>query len=93
MLIIRSLWWLQDLTHIGRPLKDILIVDNSPFSYMFQPENAIPITSWFNDDSDRELDDLLPYLDKLKDTDDVCPVLARKEFTWLSPGTDQILHA
>jgi RNA polymerase II subunit A small phosphatase-like protein len=30
---------------LGRPLKDIIIVDNSPASYLFNPENAVPIDS------------------------------------------------
>lgn len=54
--------YVKDLSLLGRRLEDTLIIDNSPFSYMFQPDNAIPITSWFNDRSDRELYDLIPFL-------------------------------
>jgi len=52
--------YVKDLTHLGRPIQDIVIIDNSPFSYMFQPDNAIPITSWFSDRNDRQLHTLLP---------------------------------
>ena len=34
--------YVKDLTHLGRPIEHTLIVDTSPFSYMFQPENAVP---------------------------------------------------
>ncbi|PAK71738.1 hypothetical protein B8W95_13210 [Staphylococcus pasteuri] len=26
-----------------------MIIDNSPASYVFHPNNAVPISSWFND--------------------------------------------
>lgn len=34
---------LQDLALLGRNLSDVIIVDNSPHSYVFQPANAVPI--------------------------------------------------
>lgn len=33
----------QDLSKLGRDLSQVLIVDNSPASYIFHPENAV---SW-----------------------------------------------
>jgi RNA polymerase II subunit A small phosphatase-like protein len=45
----------MDLRRLGRNIKDVIIVDNSPVSFSLQPENAIPIKSWFDDSSDREL--------------------------------------
>merc|ERR1712130_40085 len=77
--------YVKDLTHLGRPLEETLIIDNSPFSYMFQPDNAIPITSWFNDRNDRQLQDLIPFLDSLLEVDDVTKVLQRKHFPFLNP--------
>lgn len=76
--------YVKDLTHLGRGLENSIIVDNSPFSYMFQPDNAIPITSWFNDKSDRQLYDLLPFLDTLDKCEDVVSVLKRKNFDFLT---------
>jgi len=71
--------YVKDLSHLGRKLESTIIIDNSPFSYMFQPDNAIPITSWFNDKNDRQLYDLLPFLDSILTVDDVCTVLQRRK--------------
>jgi len=75
--------YVKDLTHLGRELSHCIIIDNSPFSYMFQPENAIPILTWFSDPHDRQLYDLLPFLDSLLPEPNVVPVLQRKNFDFL----------
>jgi len=54
--------YVKDLSRLGRNIKDCIIIDNSPFSYLFDPTNAIGCTSWFGDQSDTELRDLLPVL-------------------------------
>lgn len=76
--------YVKDLSHLGRPLEHIIIIDNSPYSYMFQPHNAIPITSWFHDKNDRQLYDLLPLLESIMEVDDVCVALAQKRLAWLT---------
>lgn len=68
----------QDLSKLGRPLTGCIIIDNSPPSYMFHPENAIPCNSWFDDMSDTELLDLIPFLEDLAKVDDVTQVLAEQ---------------
>lgn len=45
---------------MGRPISECIIIDNSPASYVFHPNNAVPISSWFNDPHDTELTDLVP---------------------------------
>lgn len=47
--------FVKDLSRLGRPLHRVAILDNSPHAYLFHPENAIPILSWFDDMQDREL--------------------------------------
>jgi RNA polymerase II subunit A small phosphatase-like protein len=56
---------LQDLSQVGRDLKDTIIIDNSPTSYIFHPHHAVPISSWFSDAHDNELLDLIPVLEDL----------------------------
>lgn len=64
---------------MGRPITDVMIIDNSPHSYAFNPENAIPCESWFDDMNDHELYDLIPVLQELAKVDNVITELeARK---------------
>ncbi|KAF8594944.1 NIF-domain-containing protein [Ceratobasidium sp. AG-I] len=67
--------YIKDLSQLGRPLKEIILLDNSPASYIFQPNNSIPISSWFNDPQDTELTDLCPFLFDLRAVDDVRAIL------------------
>ncbi len=48
---------------MGRDIRKTVIVDNAPASYMFTPENAVAISSWFSDRSDTELLDLIPFFE------------------------------
>lgn len=59
----------QDLSQLGRDLKDTIIIDNSPTSYIFHPQHAVPISSWFSDAHDNELLDLIPVLEDLSTPD------------------------
>jgi len=67
--------YVKDLSRLGRELKNTIIVDNSPASYMLHPENAVPIDSWFDDENDTELLDLIPFLEDLTKVDNVTSVL------------------
>lgn len=63
--------FVKDLSQLGRDLKDVIIVDNSPDCFTLQPCNGIPILTWTNDKSDRELDRLSSILEMLHKVDDV----------------------
>jgi len=52
----------KDMARIGRSMKDCFIIDNSPLSYAFQPENGMPILSWYDDRTDLKLIELIPAL-------------------------------
>lgn len=43
-------------------LKNVIILDNSPTSYALHEDNAVVIEGWINDQSDRDLLNLLPML-------------------------------
>lgn len=47
--------YIKDLSRLGRPLDQTLIVDNAPASYLLHQKNALGCTSWFTDPDDREL--------------------------------------
>lgn len=67
--------YVKDLSQLGRAIETSIIIDNSPASYIFHPNNAVPISSWFNDPHDTELTDLCPFLAELAEVDDVRAVL------------------
>ncbi|XP_028923639.1 carboxy-terminal domain RNA polymerase II polypeptide A small phosphatase 1 [Ornithorhynchus anatinus] len=67
--------YVKDLSRLGRELERTLILDNSPASYFFHPNNAVPVASWFDNMADTELHDLLPFLERLSHVDNVYSVL------------------
>jgi RNA polymerase II subunit A small phosphatase-like protein len=67
--------YVKDLSLLGRDLHRVIIADNSPVAYLFQPRNAIPVVSWFDDPRDNELKDMIPWLHRLAEAPDVYPVL------------------
>ncbi|XP_076016662.1 carboxy-terminal domain RNA polymerase II polypeptide A small phosphatase 1 [Genypterus blacodes] len=67
--------YVKDLSRLGRDLNKVIIIDNSPASYVFHPDNAVPVASWFDDMSDTELLDLLPFFERLSKVDDVYDIL------------------
>lgn len=69
--------YVKDLTRLGRPIKDVIIIDNSPASYAFQPENAVPIETWFDDPQDLQLMELMGLLNELAKVDNVVELLEK----------------
>lgn len=67
--------YVKDLSLLGRDLKKVCIIDNSPKCYALQPDNAIPIRTWLEDPTDCELTDLIPILIALAGVDDIPAVL------------------
>lgn len=70
-------YYVKDLSELNRSMKDVIIIDNSPIAYLFQPENALPITSWYDDQQDRQLFNYMPFLIQLSQIDDVRPYLTQ----------------
>ncbi|XP_072274097.1 carboxy-terminal domain RNA polymerase II polypeptide A small phosphatase 1 [Pyxicephalus adspersus] len=70
--------YVKDLSRLGRDLNKLIIIDNSPASYIFHPDNAVPVISWFDDMSDTELLDLLPFFERLSKVDDVYSILKQR---------------
>lgn len=69
--------YVKELSVLGRPLENVIIIDNSPAAYSSNPHNAIPVSSWFSDVHDSELMDMIPFLEDLasKKVPDVINVL------------------
>lgn len=63
--------YVKDITCVDKDLSKLMIIDNSPVSYMFHENNAIGIEGWINDPTDIDLLCLLPVLNALRYTIDV----------------------
>ncbi|OHT03178.1 NLI interacting factor-like phosphatase family protein [Tritrichomonas foetus] len=71
--------FVKDLSIFNCKLSDIIIVDNSSYSYCLQPQNGIPVKTWTGDSTDSELLALtLPLLLKCRDHEDVRHIISSK---------------
>lgn len=67
--------YLKDLNVLGRDMKRMVLVDNSPHAFGYQVDNGIPIESWFDDPKDKELLHLLSFLEEIQHVEDVRPIV------------------
>ncbi|GJM94860.1 hypothetical protein PR202_ga11542 [Eleusine coracana subsp. coracana] len=52
----------KDLAATGRALDRVVIVDDNPNAYALQPENAVPVAPFVDDDNDQELQRVMAFL-------------------------------
>ncbi|XP_077249559.1 uncharacterized protein LOC143889268 [Tasmannia lanceolata] len=55
--------FVKDLSDLGRDLKRVVIIDDNPSAYVFQPENAVPVIPFINDLGDQELQRVMKFLE------------------------------
>lgn len=58
-------YFVKDLRILGRPMRDVLLVDNAAYSYAYQLDNGVPILPYFQGNNDYELKALETYLLKM----------------------------
>ncbi|MCQ2816267.1 MAG: HAD family hydrolase [archaeon] len=75
--ISMSRLYIKDLRRVGRDLKDTIILDNNPVSYIANKENGLPILTWHFDKNDRELIKIIPVLEFLAKENDVRNTIKR----------------
>lgn len=63
--------YVKDMSKMGRRLEDLILLDNSPNSYYYQKENGLPIISWFDSPTDKELQNYTEILEALAFVPDV----------------------
>jgi len=71
--------YIKNLNLLGRDLKNVIIIDNNPTSYILNVSNGLPISSWESCQSDNELIKLIPLLQFLSKNSvvDVRPIIQR----------------
>ena len=56
--------YVMDLSYINRPVKDIIYLDFSDETVDFHKDNAIILKKFEGEEGDRDLIDLIPFLDR-----------------------------
>ncbi|XP_043699205.1 carboxy-terminal domain RNA polymerase II polypeptide A small phosphatase 2-like [Telopea speciosissima] len=55
--------FVKDLSEMGRDLSRVVIVDDNPNAYVFQPENALPVRPFIDDLQDQELQRVIRFFE------------------------------
>ncbi|KDP21150.1 hypothetical protein JCGZ_21621 [Jatropha curcas] len=63
--------FVKDLSEMGRDMKRIVIIDDNPNCYSFQPENAIPVRPFIDDLGDGELGKLVKFFEECDSFEDI----------------------
>ncbi|CAG5863981.1 unnamed protein product [Menidia menidia] len=71
--------YIKDLNVLGRDLTKTVVLDNAPHTYPYNLMNTIPIKSWSGQPEDRELQKLIPYMEKLAAAEDFQEVLKKRK--------------
>ncbi|XP_034035966.1 CTD small phosphatase-like protein 3 [Thalassophryne amazonica] len=71
--------YIKDLSILERDLAKTVVLDNAPHTYPYHLMNTIPIKSWSGEEEDRELQKLIPYLEKLSTAEDFREVLKKRK--------------
>ena len=69
--------FIKDLKKLSRDLNNLILLDNNPKCYFLNKENGIPIKTWTDDLSDKELFKIIPYLTFLSNENikDIRPII------------------
>jgi len=85
--------YVKDLSVLDRDLSSTIIIDNSPNSYLFHPENAIDCSSFIDDPRDRELDQIGSFLTGIKNAKDVRGICHQwKDWPVINPINEEDLE-
>ena len=77
--------YVKDLSKLNRLLSEIIIVDNNPYSFEFQPDNGIQCSDFYFDECDTELIRIRQFLNIIKDVQDTRTVVPQFQ-NWASTG-------
>ncbi|CAD8123561.1 unnamed protein product [Paramecium sonneborni] len=57
--------FIKDISKVGRPLERTIIIDNTPTNYELQQDNGLLVSTWIDQEEDRELFQLKDLIIKL----------------------------
>lgn len=65
MTVLKNGKYIKDLSYLNRPVKEMIYIDFSDESVEYHKDNFIKVSEWDGDLNDRELYDLLPFLENM----------------------------
>jgi Dullard-like phosphatase family protein len=68
--LLTSVGFTKPLEPLNRDMNKIILVDNTPFSFILNSENGIHVSSYIDSDSDHELESLAKILRVMEEMDD-----------------------
>ena len=63
--IVKNQRYVKDFSYLGRPASEIVYLDFTEDSVPFHAENLIKLPMWDGDADDRELYEIIPFLDHI----------------------------
>lgn len=82
--------FVKDLSQIGRDLKNVVLVDDNPNAYIFQPDNALPVRPFIDDLQDRELENVRRFFEGSDCFEDMRDAV--KKYIWEGEQKQQVLE-
>lgn len=61
--ILKGRRYIKDFSYLGRPIKDVVYIDFTDDNAPIHKDNTIRIPEWTGDRDDRQLVDLIPFLE------------------------------
>jgi len=61
--LLKNGQYIKDLSYLNRDIKDIIYLDFDDSKVQFHPDNALILPKWEGDRNDRELYDIMPFLE------------------------------
>lgn len=61
--LLKNGLYIKDLSYMNRDLRDIIYIDFDDEKVQFHKDNAVVLPRWEGDPNDRELYDIMPFLE------------------------------
>ncbi|KAF5184303.1 Ctd small phosphatase-like protein [Thalictrum thalictroides] len=72
--------YVKDLSDLGRDMKNVVLVDDNPNAYIYQPQNALPVHPFIDDLKDTELKKISKFFEIANEFEDMREALKTYQF-------------